>query len=817
LFQRNSTIYLAGSRIKYLFFNGTSFELSSIAYDPSVYELLDHARQTKSLEQFAGFLEDRHSLSRRNAVKLVKNLAELQLLLPDSWPNILGTEYFKRQHYHDPDPGPKYMISERKLLSGHLGQAVIRELPETFAWLNRALPPQANGDLDRFKTRFIEKFGQQEVPLGLALDPETGIGYGNLEANPNDEDVIAGIKASFHAPDTEKTISWTPLNRFLVNSIATGGMVRLESFRPPAASPTPFPNTFSAIVRIADNMVVVERAGGCTANALLGRFSLALPGFEEMGRAIARLEKQANPDILFFDIGYMAEGRVDNVNRRKLLYEAELALMTYSLADTRLQLDDILVSVIAGEIVIRSQRFNRRLVPRVASAYNYVRSDLSLFRFLSDLQHQGISSSLTFDFKKLVPGLNHYPRVQFKNVVVSPAKWRVPEEFTRAGTGTVHQTLAALKSWLDANTITKFSCGSGDQKLVIRKDNDDDLHLFLRHVSGDAGSYIEEYVEPKRDLVTDRDGDGFAAEFILTCFHRNALYRPLPKPLGLPSPQRKSYFLPGQTWLYFEIFCHHALAETVLNDYLCTYLSENRQQLALWFFIRYNDPSSHVRFRLKLKNAADGYRLTAALSACLEPLFLEGLISDIRVKTYRQEIERYGADIMPLVETCFWQDSRIALQVVHRQCTYDQRYLLSISLMEKVFEELSYDYQRCLGLLERMANAFKVEFKLSAPAFRKVNEGFKRFTATTDDQSFDTGVSKAAFGLLLKAMIRTLHPTTGDRQEKLLADLFHMHINRLFDTDQRIHEMIIYHYLIYRFKRKHFKQAKDRVTASANV
>ena len=30
---------------------------------------------------------------------------------------------------------------------------------------------------------------------------------------------------------------------------------------------------------------------------------------------------------------------------------------------------------------------------------------------------------------------------------------------------------------------------------------------------------------------------------------------------------------------------------------------------------------------------------------------------------------------------------------------------------------------------------------------------------------------------------------------RLLTDLFHMHVNRLFSSDQRMHELVIYHFL----------------------
>jgi len=61
----------------------------------------------------------------------------------------------------------------------------------------------------------------------------------------------------------------------------------------------------------------------------------------------------------------------------------------------------------------------------------------------------------------------------------------------------------------------------------------------------------------------------------------------------------------------------------------------------------------------------------------------------------------------------------------------------------------------------------------------------------------------------LRKMLRTeksfhevLETCSGAEKDKVLADLFHMHTNRLFNDDQRMHELIIYYYLTKRLKTK---------------
>ena len=121
------------------------------------------------------------------------------------------------------------------------------------------------------------------------------------------------------------------------------------------------PNTFSAIFSYWNGMPVIENAGGCTANALLGRFTITGGQSYEMAKQIAAIEQQANPDVLFFDVAYQAEKQVDNVNRRLQLYENELPLLSWSCCDDEpLSLDDLLVMV--------RERRNYSMVEKIPAA-----------------------------------------------------------------------------------------------------------------------------------------------------------------------------------------------------------------------------------------------------------------------------------------------------------------------------------------------------------------------------------------------------------------------------------------------------------------
>src|SRR5690606_14111313 len=133
-----------------------------------------------------------------------------------------------------------------------------------------------------------------------------------------------------------------------------------------------------------------------------------------------------NPDVVFFDLAYTCEEKVDNVNRRQRLYTTELTFSSWSTLPESLRMEDILVGVQENELLLCHRQSGKRLVPRLASAYNYTRSDLTHFRFLCDLQHQGLHTDLHVDAQRMFPGLDKYPRIYYKSCIISPARWRLP-------------------------------------------------------------------------------------------------------------------------------------------------------------------------------------------------------------------------------------------------------------------------------------------------------------------------------------------------------------------------------------------------------
>ncbi|MFD2146264.1 lantibiotic dehydratase [Mucilaginibacter antarcticus] len=169
----------------------------------------------------------------------------------------------------------------------------------------------------------------------------------------------------------------------------------------------------------------MESLGGVTATALIGRFTSWNKEIQRLSKEITAIEQSANPNVIFADIGQLSDPHADNINRREHAYAYEIPVNVVSTLekDYQIPLSDLWLSVIDNELILESHAHQKVIIPRLTSAYNYSRNNLAVFRLLCDLQYQGLQGTYTFSLAQYFPGMAYYPRVVYKQTILSPAVW----------------------------------------------------------------------------------------------------------------------------------------------------------------------------------------------------------------------------------------------------------------------------------------------------------------------------------------------------------------------------------------------------------
>ncbi|WP_316748433.1 thiopeptide-type bacteriocin biosynthesis protein [Pedobacter gandavensis] len=785
----NSSHYIAADQIRFISLGGKVFELSEIACSEVILELLSFCAERVAYPQLLEFALEQE-IAEEVLLGMLKAMVDSQLLFTDLNANLIGPEYFGRTGQAAAPESGDYLIAERKLISGELSSAGLKHLPACVNTLLSLNQTKVNEGLNSLIKDFNKHYEGQEVPLMTILDPELGIGYGAF-VSAAAEAGLAEELSGYSGKKGPALIPWTGLAHELVKAMLKGNgrkteVLQLKDLMPAKREEEVLKpgNSFSVLARFAGDLVVLDAIGGCTANSLSGRFTLASEPFREHCKTIAAGESAANPDVIFFDMAYMAEGRVDNVNRRAQIYDQELPILNYSCTEQLIGLHDIMVSIKGEEVILSSKKYGKRLVPRLASAYNYNRSDLAVYRFLCDLQHQGIQTQFLFDVQQLLPGLDYYPRIQYENLVLSPAKWRLKGAELK-----VEDTLALLDKTGLGNY---FSVGTGDQTLCFNKASTSDL-LFLKQYANQYDDFVlTEVICSDCQEVVDEYKKSYFTQVLLAVSHQEKIYTGY-IPGDFPQQLKVDpVIMPGKDWLYYEIYGHPDRSNFLLRERILKFINAHEEAFHTWFFIRYNDPRPHLRLRIQLKDQEAGYFYMTQLMDLLTGDLHSGLIKDVQMKTYYREIARYGALQMELTEQHFSIDSAYALEVLDNDLDDYSIYANCIQLMKAMLPVLQLEKKALPGFIRSVQRAFEEEHHLKTEDFKMVNREWADFKPSL--QAMESGVSSVLDNL--QASFRaTLMATAVEERRALFCSLFHMHLNRLFSDHQRAHELLVYSFL----------------------
>lgn len=792
-FYQNSSNYLVMDEIRYIRSKDGKFELATVKLFPELEAIMTICKTPCTLDEICSKMNAAFGLNKRHTRRIIGQLIEIQLIITDLFPNITGEDYFRRTDNEKPGSAARYVISSRTLNDGGLAAEKLRNLPKLIQFLATHLPDYPAEDLEDFKRAFRLKFDNSEVPLSKVMDPEIGISYGKLEQHPGNETLKTLRSLNLSSKETIP-LRYTKLHSFILDQLYLRQPIRLEKFEGEPHS-NRFPaNSGSVILHFHHQSPVIEGIYPTTATALAGRFTLSDPSLHQYAREIADIEMKSNPDVIFFDIAYQAEQKVDNVNRRRAIYTHELPILTWSCASDQLDFNDILITVIDNEVVLRSKKYGKRLIPRIPSAYNYTRSDLAAYRFLCDVQNQHVKTGLNFDLRNYFPDLSYYPRVMFMDTIISPAMWKVPlRAFNKEDK--IIDGRKELNEWLTQQGITSwFKVGDTDQTLCFNPAAASDLDAFLMYCKQQSCGqlYLSEALIGDDGEVLDEKGKHYLAQFIVSYYHEQQLYKGLATPgfkkdtQGIPA-----LFLPGSAWLYYELYCYPTRSNALLVYQIGSFLRQFKSSFHKWFFIRYDRHGPHLRLRLHLKDPATASLINHRLTALLGPFIQSGQLIDLCIKPYHREILRYGEHKIEKVEYFFFLDSEYALSLLRQMHSIEKLYILTLIFIKEVFLSNFDTPAERISFAKHMADRFACEHGLLPAAFKELNQ---TFTGLKDHLHSHSG--KPLHAKYQNVMAGLLKGCDVAEKEKLMADLIHMHINRLFASDQRLHETILYHYLV---------------------
>jgi thiopeptide-type bacteriocin biosynthesis protein len=695
-----------------------------------------------------------------------------------------------------------------------LGPAVVGELARAIEVLHDLWRrPDSEGDLARFRDAFALRFEEQEVPLVEALDEELGIGFGSSPLEDTSSPLLAGL--DFPPPPPEPG-TWTKRDELLlamvVSAVREGrDELRLEeSHRAALAGSSgpdrpPLPDAVEVMATLAarsaaavdggEFRLVVHGVSGPPGVRLLGRFCHADEVLHRLVVAHLRQEEACRPDAAFAEIAHLPEGRLGNILCRPVLRPYEIPYLTAPGAapEAQIPISDLAVSVRGGQVVLRSQRLDREVLPRLTTAHNFGYRTLGLYRFLCALQGQGVATPLAWTWGSLA-GSPFLPRVVVGRLVLTRAQWTLRDE-----------ELADLPRDRLPRLVV---LADGDNQLVCDLDVPLSVEALRQQLKGRDEATLTELLPGPDELCVSGPEGRFVHElvvpFVRSRTSPSAGYLPA---TGTPATVRRR-FPPGSEWLYAKLFTGTATADGLLLDavrpLVDSYLTEGLADS--WFFVRYGDDGWHVRLRLH----GDAPAMLRRLHEAMEPLLADGRVWRVQLDTYEREVERYGGDAgMELSETVFRHDSDAVidlLALLSGDEGMDARWRLALAGTDRLLDDLGLTRAEKVDWAAARRAEFAAEFRADANLHRQLGRRYRaerpsleELLAARDgrDHPFRPGLDVLARRSLALAAPAAELRRRGAPLGRLAASYAHMYANRLLRSGHRAQELVL-HDLLYR-------------------
>ncbi|UTW60629.1 lantibiotic dehydratase [bacterium SCSIO 12741] len=711
----------------------------------------------------------------------------------------------------------------KPLKEAQLDEKVGYELKEMVAFLASIDLPNdsAHDRLETFKQQFSRRYENREVSLVEVLDLELGIGYagsGMGDLAPFLKDVSPGQQSG---GSVKMTTNQFRLFQQLVGHPMDTPMDLKKMAFVKTPTPTEWPDSLAAMYSVRmgkDGQVSLEFDGATGPSALnvLGRFASTSDSMKELCDDLVEREKSKYPeDTVLAEVVHLPGPKQGNIVFRPSFrdYEIPIGAPSERPVENQILIGDLMVSVQNNEVVLRSKRLNKRVVPRKANAQSFRQSALPIYQFLCDLQFQSGITGVYFKWENMPYRLKRYPALYYGVHQVSPATWCLAKsDFEELLKNDL--TLETIRSWRARWQVpSEFLLADGDLELLIDLETEAGLAVFQHAAKNESQIVLKEFTAAQDEMILhDALGEGYHHKLI-SFLTLNKKHQPFSFQLPKTGKVQRRFSL-GSEWMFVKIYGSTQTADSVLvrNIYPLINKWSNEGLMKQWFFIRYADPDPHLRLRLRLVESSDYPKLLQELNHELEELRESGKVQALLPDDYIRELERYGPESMEDIEHFFHADSEATVHFLSQLPSLSgdrERWSFFVHSIDDMFNQLEFDLNQKLDLMGILKQSFDREFKAGRIQKIQMDKKFRATRKTLEEvlnPKMDSDASLADYVLKHRSEIMGDHWNrirqqieAGDAEWKnRLASMVHMIGNRIFCDRQRLYEFVIYN-LMHKF------------------
>lgn len=588
LFYPNTSIYKSGKQFRYVEFEyiGSSRLHHVIGVDYSVYlkKVLEATKNGLLFKDIVDLLIDEEN-SIEIVTEFIDELIDSQILVNELEPSVSGPEFLdqitsvlsriknteiqqeilknvsrklltidkvignKTDCYIDisveleklnTDFDMKYLFQTDLKLKPKLNTidvSVVESVKRALSLFNKITIPQKETLLKNFKEAFYERFEEREVPITLALDVESGIGYKQnskaLDINPLIDDVVLSLK---EVSNSNKEVKWSKFNSIfnkkLIESFLNNDYIIVLSdsdFIGFEENWNDLPDTLSAMIELVSvnkiEKVLIKSAGGSSGANMLGRFCHGDYKLNKHTMNIVNFEKENNKNKILAEIVHLPESRVGNVLMRPVFRDFEIPYLAKSVLnnDKQIKIDDLFISIKKQNIYMRSKSLNKEVIPKLTTAHNYTSNSLPIYHFLSEMQSQNKRSGIGFQLGPFVDEYDFIPRVEYNDLILSEAFWNIRNNEIEVFLKIIDQESELLDKMRDFRINKKIPqfilLIENDNELLVNLQNINSIKMLLSCVKNKISFKIKEFLHTENGVVKNSNNEYFTNQIILSFYN----------------------------------------------------------------------------------------------------------------------------------------------------------------------------------------------------------------------------------------------------------------------------------------------------------
>lgn len=568
----NNTVYVNFNGIHFNRINLPPYTQSVIGYSQLIMDLLGFAKHGKHFDELVSYITTTLQQPADVATAFIIKLVSIELLTPDILPSLFSKdingafwnklnntaslnglgkvavqmETIKQESIGN-SIGTFKDITESLSLEGinnylHFTSAyhlednrvdarVANDISTLLVFLCKLRGQKGNAYLRQFTRQFEERYGDKQVLLAEALNERTGIGYPPRATPFIKNDITLALKDIdfLQSPDGHQ---WDNFIIYLLNrrrSVNSKEIILTEedlSLYNCGLTEEDLSSslycTFGLIseketgTKDGDYLIDFMYAGGPSCINSLNRFS----GLgEELEKNIATCAQWENDyykeqGINLAEINFLPRnGIAGNILQRGNPRQYEIPILTCPTPGKHIiHLNQVYLGLEKGELVATDKETNEKILPVATVLYdNHNTNSVSFNSFLTDLNHQEKIYNAQWDWGNMEQVLDHFPRVCFRNCVLSKETWVIRvEESGQAGR-------EALRSLLRRRNIPSsvYYIEKEDHLLFLNLNNDPCLDILESKLRKYGKVTLVENLYTKEGTFIGSPSGYHANEFIL--------------------------------------------------------------------------------------------------------------------------------------------------------------------------------------------------------------------------------------------------------------------------------------------------------------